>query len=56
MGKRTETNYLIIHCSATRGNQNITFGCGSPKTTSQGRKTKEFQYINTRKEGGFMVI
>lgn len=25
MGKRTETNYLIIHCSATRGNQNITF-------------------------------
>ena len=25
MGKRNETNYLIIHCSATRANQNITF-------------------------------
>ncbi|WP_067521650.1 N-acetylmuramoyl-L-alanine amidase [Endozoicomonas ascidiicola] len=24
MGKRTETNYLIVHCSATRANQNIT--------------------------------
>ncbi len=25
MGKRTETNYIVIHCSATRANQNITF-------------------------------
>ncbi|MCW7552986.1 N-acetylmuramoyl-L-alanine amidase [Endozoicomonas gorgoniicola] len=25
MGKRTETNYIVIHCSATRANQNVTF-------------------------------
>ena len=25
MGKRTETNYIVIHCSATRASQNVTF-------------------------------
>ena len=25
MGKRKETNYIVVHCSATRANQNVTF-------------------------------
>ena len=25
MGKRKETNYIVVHCSATRANQNVSF-------------------------------